>query len=267
MPLVLNLRGAARMSLRSPARKARLKNWMMPFARSAAVRRSCRAMSRIMTPLDRLGAAIHERWGKLDIFIGNAGTHGVISPLGHIDPKEWDKAFAINVTANWRLIRSLDPLLRASDAGRVVLVSSGAAHRADLRPYWGLYSATKSAVDTIARTYAAETANVSPVRVMATNPGPLRTHMRAAVMPGEDPDTLRTPADFAPKLIDLCEPSWTQTGQLYDFPQDKVLSFRAPGLIRLAYRISATQLLPRDRQCACLTLRWKAQSAAAYSVV
>ena len=178
--------------------------------------------------LDRLGAAIHERWGKLDIFIGNAGTHGVISPLGHIDPKEWEKAFAINVTANWRLIRSLDPLLRTSDAGRVVLVSSGAAHRADLRPYWGLYAATKSAVDTIARTYAAETMNVSPIRVMATNPGPLRTHMRAAVMPGEDPDTLRTPADFAPKLIDLCEPSWTHTGKLYDFPQNKVLSFRPP---------------------------------------
>lgn len=178
--------------------------------------------------LDRLGLAIHERWKKLDIFVGNAALLGSITPMAHQDPKEWDKVFAVNVTANMRLIRSLDMPLRASDAGRVVLLSSGAGHRANMNPYWGLYAATKSAVDTIARTYAAETMNITPVRVMAANPGPLRTKMRAAAMPGEDPMTLKTPEQFAPKLVDLCEPSWTQTGKLYDFPTDRVLSFQGP---------------------------------------
>lgn len=178
--------------------------------------------------LDRLGLAIHERWKKLDIFVGNAALLGSITPMAHQDPKEWEKVFAVNVTANMRLIRSLDMPLRASDAGRVVLLSSGAGHRAAMNPYWGLYAATKSAVDTMARTYAAETINITPVRVMAANPGPLRTKMRAAAMPGEDPMTLKTPEQFAPKLVDLCEPSWTQTGKLYDFPTDRVLSFQGP---------------------------------------
>lgn len=178
--------------------------------------------------LDRLGATIFERWGKLDILVGNAGMLGVLSPIGHFDPPTWDKVFAVNVTANFRLIRAMDPLLRQSDAGRAVFVSSGAAHRADFRPYWGLYAATKAALDALARSYAAETINTSNVRVMLLNPGPLRTHMRAAAMPGEDPMTLKTPQDVAPKIADLCMPSSTETGRLYDFPQNRVLSFRAP---------------------------------------
>lgn len=178
--------------------------------------------------LDRLGLAIHERWKKLDIFVGNAALLGSITPMAHQDPKEWDKVFAVNVTANMRLIRSLDMPLRASDAGRVVLLSSGAGHRANMNPYWGLYAATKSAVDTMARTYAAETMNITPLRVMAANPGPLRTRMRAAAMPGEDPMTLKTPEEFAPKLVDLCEPAWNETGKLYDFPTNRVLSFQGP---------------------------------------
>jgi NAD(P)-dependent dehydrogenase (short-subunit alcohol dehydrogenase family) len=178
--------------------------------------------------LDRLGAAIHERWGKLDILVGNAGLLGVLSPLGHIDPKEWDKVFAVNVTANWRLIRSLDPLLKNSDAGRVVFLSSGAGHRADLRAYWGLYGTTKAALDALARFYAAETQNISSVRVNLFNPGPLRTTMRAKAMPGEDPMTLRTPEEAAPKILAMCAPEWAETGKLYDFPGDRVLSFREP---------------------------------------
>lgn len=178
--------------------------------------------------LDRLGLALYERWKKLDILVGNAGMLGTLSPLGHLDPKEWDKTFATNVTANWRLIRSLDPLLRQSDAGRVVFLSSGAGHRADLRPYWGLYGTTKAALDALARFYAAETLNTSNVRVMLANPGPLRTAMRARAMPGEDPMTLKTPADIAPKIVDLCGPSSTETGKLYDYPLDRVLTFRAP---------------------------------------
>jgi len=178
--------------------------------------------------LDRLGAAIHERWGKLDILVANAGVLGPITPLSHVEPRQWDDVLAVNITANWRLVRSLDALLRASDAGRAVFVSSGAAHRADLRPYWGPYAITKAALDALARTYAAETATTSNVKVMVVNPGPLRTRMRATAMPGEDPETLRTPEDLATKLIALCRPDATETGKLYDFPTDRILGFQAP---------------------------------------
>ena len=176
--------------------------------------------------LDRLGAAIYGRWGKLDILVGNAGILGPLTPIAHCDPDKWDQVFSVNVTANYRLLRSLDPLLRASDAGRVVFVSSGAAQKAELAAFWGPYAASKSALDAIIRTYAAETQNVSNVRAMSVNPGPLRTKMRAAAMPGEDPATLRTPEEFAPKVADLCAPDWTETGKIYDFPKDKVLQFQ-----------------------------------------
>ena len=124
--------------------------------------------------------------------------------------------------------RSLDPLLKKSDAGRVVFLSSGAGHRAELRAYWGLYGTTKAALDALARFYAAETRNISNVRVNLFQPGPLRTTMRAKAMPGEDPMTLRTPEEAAPKILSMCAPEWTETGKLYDFPQEKVLSFREP---------------------------------------
>ena len=176
--------------------------------------------------LDRLGAAIHERWGKLDILVGNAGILGPLTPIAHCDPDKWEQVFAINVTANYRLLRSLDPLLRASDAGRAVFVSSSAAQRADFAAFWGPYAASKAALDGIVRAYAAETANVSNVRAMSVNPGPLRTKMRASAMPGEDPLTLRTPEEFAPKLAELCAPSWIETGKIYDFPKDRVLRFQ-----------------------------------------
>lgn len=176
--------------------------------------------------LDRLGAAIHQRWGKLDILVGNAGILGPLTPIAHCDPDKWEQVFGVNVTANYRLLRSLDPLLRASDAGRVVFISSGAAQKDDFTAYWGPYAASKSALDAIVRTYAAETLNVSKVRVMSVNPGPLRTKMRAAAMPGEDPATLRTPEEFAPKVADLCSPDWSETGKIYDFPRDQLLRFQ-----------------------------------------
>lgn len=179
--------------------------------------------------LDRLGATIYERWKRLDIFIGNAGELGSVTPLPHIDPVTWDKVLAVNLTANWRLLRALDLPLRVADAGRVVLITSGIAHRADYPPYWGTYTVSKAALDALARTYAAETATTSNVKVMLANPGPLRTRMRAKAMPGEDPLTLKTPEDFAPKLLPLVLPSWTQTGKLYDFPTDKILHFGVPG--------------------------------------
>ncbi|MGO9133359.1 MAG: SDR family NAD(P)-dependent oxidoreductase [Methylovirgula sp.] len=178
--------------------------------------------------LDRLGAAIYERWNRLDIFIGNAGVLGPVSPLAHVDPPKWEDVLAVNVTANWRLIRSLDLLLRASDAGRAIFISSSAGHTADFKPYWGPYAVSKAALEGLARTYAAETATTSPVRVMIVNPGPLRTRMRATAMPGEDPMTLKTPEEFAPKLLPLCAADWQQTGKLYDFPTDRILHFVAP---------------------------------------
>jgi NAD(P)-dependent dehydrogenase (short-subunit alcohol dehydrogenase family) len=166
--------------------------------------------------LDRLGAAIHERWGKLDIVLGNAGILGELAPIAHIDQPVWDEVMAINVTANYRLIRSLDPLLRASDAGRAIFVSSGAANKCTA--YWGPYSISKAALEALVRTYAAETAT-TPVRAMLLNPGPLRTNMRRAAMPGEDPMSLKTPEDLAPHILKLALPSWSETGKIYDFPQ------------------------------------------------
>lgn len=175
--------------------------------------------------LDRLGASLHARWGRLDILLANAGVLGVLSPLGHVEPKVWDNVMAINVTANWRLIRSLDPLLRASDAGRAIFLTSGAAH--SCRAFWGPYAASKAAVEAMVRSYAAETEN-SALRVMLVNPGPLRTAMRRAAMPGEDPETLRTPEDLAPHLVELAAPSWKETGKIFDFPQERVLTPRMP---------------------------------------
>jgi len=175
--------------------------------------------------LDRLGAAIHERWGKLDVLLGNAGQLGEIAPVTHVDQPVWDTVMAVNVTANWRLIRSLDPLLRASDAGRAIFVSSGAAHKATA--YWGPYSVSKAALEALARTYAAETAKTA-IRVMLVNPGPLRTNMRRAAMPGEDPSTLRAPDELAPRLVRLASPDWAETGKIYDFPTDRLLTPQAP---------------------------------------
>lgn len=175
--------------------------------------------------LDRLGAGLHERYGRVDALVGNAGVLGGLAPLGHVEPKTWDEVMAVNVTANWRLLRSLDPLLRASPAGRVVLISSGAAQ--SCRAYWGPYSVSKAALEALGRTYAAET-ETTAIRLTLVNPGPLRTRMRAAAMPGEDPETLRTPEELAPHILRLASPGWTESGKLYDFPTDRLLVFQPP---------------------------------------
>ncbi len=177
--------------------------------------------------LDRLGRAIFDRWGKLDILVANAGILGPITPISHIEPKEWDDGFAVNVTANFRLIRSLDVLLRASDAGRAVFISSANAHSAEVRPYRAVYVSTKAALEALVRSYAAETAS-TPVRIMAMTPGHVRTAMRAALMPGEDPQTVPAPEDIAPQIADLCMPGWSETGKLYDVKTKSVKSFQPP---------------------------------------
>jgi NAD(P)-dependent dehydrogenase (short-subunit alcohol dehydrogenase family) len=175
--------------------------------------------------LDRLGASLFERFKKLDVLVGNAGQLGTLSPLGHLEPKTWDDVVAVNVTANWRLIRSLDPLLRMSDAGRAVFISSGVAN--NTRPYWGLYAMSKAALEVLARTYAAETAKTN-VKVNLFNPGPIRTVMRAKAMPGEDPMTLDTPDQAAEAILPLCLPSCSESGKIYDYPKKKFLAFNAP---------------------------------------
>jgi NAD(P)-dependent dehydrogenase (short-subunit alcohol dehydrogenase family) len=173
----------------------------------------------------RLAAALEQRYGRLDVLVGNAAIAGPSSPLDHVEPKAWDAVLAVNLSANWHLIRFLDPLLRKSDAGRVVFLTSGAASGA--RAYRGPYSVSKAALDVLARTYAAETVS-TPVRVNLFNPGPTRTRMRATVMPGEDPATLPKPAQVAEKIIPLCLPDFTETGKLYDYKTGKLLSFRRP---------------------------------------
>ena len=175
--------------------------------------------------IDRLALALHERFGRLDVLVGNAGILGPLSPLGHVEASAWDDVIAVNVTANWRLIRAMDPLLRASDAGRVVFVSSGVAALA--LAYWGPYAVSKAALEALARTYAAETASTK-VRVNLLAPGPTRTRMRAQAMPGEDPMTLKTPDKIAEAIVELCLPSVQESGKLYAYPQRRLLEFQPP---------------------------------------
>ena len=168
--------------------------------------------------IDRLGASIYERWGKLDILVANAGTLGVLTPLSHMDPKDWDTTLAINVTANWRMIRSFEPLLKRSDAGRAIFVTSGAAHKN--RPYWGPYAITKAALDTMMKTWAVE-CEKSSIRVNSISPGPVRTAMRKKAMPGEDPSTLTKPADLVPLFLELASPDCTRNGEIVDYRKVK----------------------------------------------
>ncbi len=165
--------------------------------------------------LDRLGATLYERHGKLDIMVGNAGILGPISPLGHIAPKDWDKVMAINVTANWRLIRSLDPLLRRSDAGRAVFLTSGAAHR--IRAYWGPYAVSKAALEAMVVTWARES-EITSIKANLLNPGPLRTAMRAQAMPGEDAETLDRPDVLVPTVMRLISPALEDSGRVWNHP-------------------------------------------------
>ncbi len=151
--------------------------------------------------IDRLAAALFDRWGKLDVLVLNAATLGSLTPVPHIDPKEFDTVVALNLTANYRLIRAFDPLLRAADAGRLVTLSSSVAERP--RAYWGTYAATKAAFDSLALTYADEVRNISAVRVAVVNPGATRTAMRARAFPGEDAATLPGPETVAAGIVGI----------------------------------------------------------------
>jgi NAD(P)-dependent dehydrogenase (short-subunit alcohol dehydrogenase family) len=175
--------------------------------------------------VDQLGPTIFQRWGHLDILVGNAGTLGPLSPLGHVTETAWEDVIATNLTANWRLIRGLDPLLRRSTAGRAVFVTSGAS--SGKYAYWGPYAVSKAGLEALARTYAAEVEN-SPVRVNLVNPGPMRTQMRAKAFPGENPETLPAPDEIAPLFVELAAPQCAFNGHLFNFREWKAQAKREP---------------------------------------
>lgn len=160
--------------------------------------------------IEELSAVIAERFGKLDILVGNAGMLGELSPTWDLTPKIWNTAFDLNVHANWRLIRSFHPLLKASEAGRAMFVTS-AITQLDL-PFWGAYAASKAALEMMVRTYAAEVAN-TPIRVNLVDPGIVRTSMRAQAMPGEDPETLITPEEITDVFVELAETGLQKNGE------------------------------------------------------
>jgi NAD(P)-dependent dehydrogenase (short-subunit alcohol dehydrogenase family) len=162
--------------------------------------------------IDALGPTLYERFGRLDVLVGNAALLGGLRPLTHISSETWDRVLAVNVTANWRLIRTLDPLLRRSDAGRVIFVTSSRVARSG-RAYWAPYSVSKAALETLAKTYANETAD-SPIRVNLVDPGATATDMRAEAYPGEDRATMQTPEDVAKIMVRLAMPDCTETGQI-----------------------------------------------------
>ncbi|WP_448187484.1 SDR family NAD(P)-dependent oxidoreductase [Azospirillum sp. sgz301742] len=161
--------------------------------------------------IDALGAAIYERFGRLDIVVGNAGTLEALGPIAQFDPKMWQRILDTNVTANYRLIRSMDRLLRASDAGRAIFVTSGAAKAP--YPYWGPYAVSKTALEMMVKTYAMEIAK-SNLRVNLLDPGVVRTKMRVQAFPGEDPQTLPAPEDVTDRFVDLAEPACTLHGEV-----------------------------------------------------
>ena len=164
--------------------------------------------------IDRLGGALFERFGKLDALAACAGALGALTPAHQASPTLMDEVMGVNFTANQRLIRAMHPLLRASDAGRAVFISSGAAR--DPKAYWGPYAASKAALEALVRCYAAENA-VTPIKANLFNPGPVRTAMRAKAFPGEDPMTLPTPEDVAPQIARMLGGEYTDNGARVEF--------------------------------------------------
>jgi NAD(P)-dependent dehydrogenase (short-subunit alcohol dehydrogenase family) len=152
--------------------------------------------------LDQLGYALFERFGRLDVLVHAAAILGPITPMAHVEPAAWDKVLAVNLTASWRLIRSMEPLLRASERARAIFLTSGVAARP--RAFWGPYAVSKAALENLVRTWADELEQTT-VRAAIVNPGPMRTKMRAEAMPGEDPETLPEPAEIAPLILELAQ--------------------------------------------------------------
>jgi NAD(P)-dependent dehydrogenase (short-subunit alcohol dehydrogenase family) len=159
--------------------------------------------------IDQIGGAIAERWGHLDILVGNAAMLGILGPVAHLDPDVWDDTYALNVTANYRLIRSCDALLQAAPAARALFLTSTVG--AEPRAYWGAYASSKAALESLVLSYALEVADTK-VRVNLLNPGGTRTAMRASAMPGEDPASLPSTRDVAMQAIKMLLPDWDKNG-------------------------------------------------------
>ncbi|MEL6291131.1 MAG: SDR family NAD(P)-dependent oxidoreductase [Pseudomonadota bacterium] len=167
--------------------------------------------------IDLLGPSIYARWKKLDIFVGNAAILGPLSPLNHIKASDWQDVMAVNTTANWLLLRTLDPLLRASDAGRVVFMTAAAAEAK--RAYWAPYATSKAGLEALAKTYAQEVENAS-VRVNLIDPGPVRTELRARAYPGENPGILTAPEAVAPLVMKAVAADFDANGTQLRYPED-----------------------------------------------
>lgn len=163
--------------------------------------------------IDQMAGAIYQRYGKLDVLVGNAAMLGTPGPVGHWKPETFEQVMAVNLTANWRLIRAFDPLLRRSDAGRAVFVTSAVGRHP--RPFFGAYGASKAALDTLVKTYAAEIKN-TPVRVNLIDPGRTRTKMRAEAYPGEDPNSVKTPETLTDLFLDLAVPENQRHGEVVE---------------------------------------------------
>lgn len=160
--------------------------------------------------IDRMGAALFERYGRLDVLVGNAGSLGTLTPTSHVEPKIWQQTMEINATANARLIRSMDPLLRQSDAARAIFVTSGVTTMNP--PYWAAYAASKAAMEALVMCWAGEL-NKTNIHVNLLDPGVIRTAMRARAFPGEDPQTLPRPDSVVEAFIQMALPDWTGNGE------------------------------------------------------
>lgn len=162
--------------------------------------------------IEELARAIADRFGKIDILVGNAGALGELTPVAHLSPDIWNQVIAVNVTANCHLIRCFDPLLKQSDAPRAMFVTSGVTE--GTFAYWGAYAASKAALESMVETYAAENAK-TPLRVNLIDPGIVRTRMRAQAVPGEDPETLPAPDDITDIFVRLAGGSVKETGKKF----------------------------------------------------
>ena len=168
---------------------------------------------------DRLSAVLFERFGRIDVVVHAAAISGTLSPVTHHEPKDFDKIIAVNLSATWRLLRALEPLLRQSSAGRAVFFTTSDNVTAG-RAFWGPYGATKAAVETLVRAWADEI-EITPIRAALLSPGAMRTRMRASAYPGEDPQSLPHPNEIVPLILELADAGKVPPLETVSFPSWK----------------------------------------------
>jgi NAD(P)-dependent dehydrogenase (short-subunit alcohol dehydrogenase family) len=161
--------------------------------------------------IDQMGQALYDRFGKLDILVGNAGVLGDMTPMAHLKVKMWNEVMDVNVTANWRLIRSMEPLLKLSDAGRAIFLSSGTTKAP--RPFWAAYAVSKAALENMVQTWAMEIGKTN-IKANLIDPGATRTRMRAQAYPGEDPMSLKDPEVLTDLFVELALATCERQGEV-----------------------------------------------------